>query len=234
MNVVCVAPHPDDESIGCGGTICHHTDRGDRVVTVFLTSGELALKHLPREEAWRVREGEAKEAARVLGTEPPIFLRCPDWFLEDAIGGAAAGLYGVLKQERPDDAVKHAEMAGKISPNDRDIQEAYAQVLDQVGSRTESSIAQFDKVIKMLPEHPQAYLWAGEACRRSEQFEKAIPYYEKYIKIAPSSFAGAWLGLAECQKKSGHVKEAIETLRKASETYADKVFQERLNELLKK
>ena len=46
MNVVLIAPHPDDESIGCGGTVCHHTDRGDRVAVVFLSSGELGLQHL--------------------------------------------------------------------------------------------------------------------------------------------------------------------------------------------
>ena len=102
MNVVVIAPHPDDEAIGCGGTICLHVDRGDRVVTVFLSSGELALKHLPREEAWRVREGEALDAARVLGTAPPVFLRCPDWFLGDAIADAASGLRPVLERERPD------------------------------------------------------------------------------------------------------------------------------------
>jgi LmbE family N-acetylglucosaminyl deacetylase len=102
MNVLVIAPHPDDEAIGCGGTICLHTDRGDRVVTVFLTSGELGLEHLPREDAWQVREAEATEAATVLGTEAPIFLRCPDWFLGDAIAETALALRPVLKRAEPE------------------------------------------------------------------------------------------------------------------------------------
>ena len=65
MNVLVVAPHPDDETIGCGGTLCLHQQRGDRVVVVFLTSGELGLKHLPPQEAWTIREKEANAAARI-------------------------------------------------------------------------------------------------------------------------------------------------------------------------
>jgi LmbE family N-acetylglucosaminyl deacetylase len=54
MNFLVIGPHPDDESIGCGGTICLHTDRGDHVAAVSLTSGEFALDDLRREKAWTI------------------------------------------------------------------------------------------------------------------------------------------------------------------------------------
>jgi N-acetylglucosamine malate deacetylase 1 len=101
MNVLVVAPHPDDEAIGCGGTVCHHVVRGDRVSVVFLTSGELALKHLPCEEAWRIRESEAEAAAAALGLAGVTFLRCPDWSVGDRVEEAAAGLRPVLEREGP-------------------------------------------------------------------------------------------------------------------------------------
>jgi LmbE family N-acetylglucosaminyl deacetylase len=37
MNVVVVAPHPDDETLGCGGTILRHKNEGDKVSCVFVT-----------------------------------------------------------------------------------------------------------------------------------------------------------------------------------------------------
>ncbi len=102
MNVLLIAPHPDDESIGCGGTVCLHRQRGDRVGCVFLTSGELGLKHLPREEAWTVREKEGVRAARILGLGETTFLRQADWFLGDHVAAAAEVLAPLLEQQHPE------------------------------------------------------------------------------------------------------------------------------------
>ncbi len=101
MNILVLAPHPDDESIGCGGTLALHSRRGDRVAVVFLTSGELGLKQMPPEEAWALREAEAREATQVLGARAVGFLRCPDWFLGDNVTVAGDVLRPVLQAERP-------------------------------------------------------------------------------------------------------------------------------------
>src|SRR5215211_273893 len=101
MNVLVVAPHPDDEAIGCGGAICLHAACGARVTAVFLTSGELGLKHLPREEAWRAREAEAEAAAAVLGVARLAFLRGPDWTLGDHADEVAAALRAIVEEEGP-------------------------------------------------------------------------------------------------------------------------------------
>ncbi len=36
--VLCVAPHPDDETLGCGGTLLRHVARGDAVHWLIITS----------------------------------------------------------------------------------------------------------------------------------------------------------------------------------------------------
>jgi LmbE family N-acetylglucosaminyl deacetylase len=101
MNVLVIAPHPDDEAIGCGGTVCKHSRNGDRVTVVFLTSGELGLKHLPREKAWTIREREAKAAARILGVAQVHFLHQPDWMLGRNMKAAARALRPLLSKTRP-------------------------------------------------------------------------------------------------------------------------------------
>lgn len=39
--VLVIAPHPDDEVIGCGGTILNHIKDGDRVFVFYVTNGEI-------------------------------------------------------------------------------------------------------------------------------------------------------------------------------------------------
>lgn len=102
MNVLVIAPHPDDESIGCGGALCKHAGRGDRVVVVYLTSGELGLKHLPREKAWRIREREARAAANLLGVTEVVFMRGPDWRVGDEASKWAGALSAIFKREMPE------------------------------------------------------------------------------------------------------------------------------------
>ena len=86
--VAVVAPHPDDELLGCGGTLCKHLDAGDDVSIVFVTSGErtAALSLHAKEQRVSRREAEAAAAAATLGLGPDrlMFLRYPD-------GGVAAG-----------------------------------------------------------------------------------------------------------------------------------------------
>jgi len=102
MNVVVIAPHPDDEAIACGGALRLHADAGDRTFAVFLSSGELGLKHLPKEEAWRIREAEAEAAAQHLGLAGIEFYRQPDWFVGDYVAPLGKSLARLLERERPE------------------------------------------------------------------------------------------------------------------------------------
>ena len=101
MTVTVIAPHPDDESIGCGGVLCKHSARGDRVVVVYLTSGELGLKSLPKKTAWETRESEAQRAAKVLGVAATVFLRAPDWAVAEDAKNLSEQLGALFRQERP-------------------------------------------------------------------------------------------------------------------------------------
>ena len=76
--IMIISPHPDDESIGCGGTIQKHVVEGDVVEVELLTSGEKGGHDLSETEVAGIREEEAMAAATILGIAHVEFYREPD------------------------------------------------------------------------------------------------------------------------------------------------------------
>lgn len=77
-NILVVAAHPDDEVLGCGGTIARHADEGDIVHVLFLADGVSARGEASAKAARAGREKEAHSAAAVLGVKRVDFLGLPD------------------------------------------------------------------------------------------------------------------------------------------------------------
>ena len=81
-NVLVVAAHPDDELLGCGGTIARHAGEGTRVDILIVAEG--ATSRDAERDAGR-RDAEltslrraAQAAAKTLGARPPRMLGFPD------------------------------------------------------------------------------------------------------------------------------------------------------------
>jgi LmbE family N-acetylglucosaminyl deacetylase len=69
---VVVAPHPDDESLGCGGTIALVRQAGLQVYVIFISDGSMshpASKKYPADKRVELRESEAINALKILGVD---------------------------------------------------------------------------------------------------------------------------------------------------------------------
>jgi len=95
LQLLAIAPHPDDAEIGAGGTLALHAARGYRVGILDLTRGELGSNGTPEE-----RLAEAERAAAVLGLAWRGNLGLPDRGLA-ASSGQVAELVRVLRRLRP-------------------------------------------------------------------------------------------------------------------------------------
>ena len=86
--ILVLAPHPDDESIGCGGALIKHIANKDQVKIIFLTNGELGFEKNfkpsteEKKNLAKIREAEASQACRFLGVEDQTYLRYHDSKLE--------------------------------------------------------------------------------------------------------------------------------------------------------
>ena len=79
MRVLVIAPHPDDEIIGVGGTIAKRVNNGDEVYVCVVTKGQ---EPMFKKEFIEQGRTEGREADARLGVAETIFLDFPAVMLE--------------------------------------------------------------------------------------------------------------------------------------------------------
>jgi N-acetylglucosamine malate deacetylase 1 len=101
--VVVLAPHMDDEVIGCGGALARHVACGAEITIVFLTDGRRGGKALQPGSADIVatRKREARLALEELGIANMLYLDGEDGRLA-AGAGLDKSLRAALQDARPD------------------------------------------------------------------------------------------------------------------------------------
>jgi len=101
--VLIAAPHPDDEVLGCGGSMARHIDAGRQVFVSYLSSGEHGCPDRLPARAGPSREREAAQAMEMLGIPAANlrFLRFPDGGINPALLGQVGTVTSVLRELRP-------------------------------------------------------------------------------------------------------------------------------------
>jgi GT2 family glycosyltransferase/LmbE family N-acetylglucosaminyl deacetylase len=100
--VLVVAPHYDDEVLGCGGLLAQLSAAGARIEVLFLTDGSGAGEPGTGEAYGKRRAEEAERVATVLGVGALHHAGLPDGALDAHVEAAAHALEACLEQLRPD------------------------------------------------------------------------------------------------------------------------------------
>jgi N-acetylglucosamine malate deacetylase 1 len=79
-SILVIAAHPDDEVLGCGGTIAKYTKDKIEVNILFISDGESSRKLSKKKKSFKInkRKKNAIAAAKILGANKPFFLDLPD------------------------------------------------------------------------------------------------------------------------------------------------------------
>ena len=100
MHILVIAPHPDDEVLGCGGTIAKHASGGDEVYLCIVT------KTYPPEwleEEAKERKEEVRRASEILCIKKTYFLDLPTVKLDTIPQKELNGLIDqVVKEVQPE------------------------------------------------------------------------------------------------------------------------------------
>lgn len=98
--VLVIAPHADDEVLGCGGTIQAHVARGDRASVVVVSNRVLDHAEDPAYIAETKRLAGA--AAKLIGVDAVFFCDLPDEQVDRLLIDVIVPLERVIQQVRPD------------------------------------------------------------------------------------------------------------------------------------
>jgi LmbE family N-acetylglucosaminyl deacetylase len=129
--IIVFAPHPDDETLGCGGTILKKASEGFEIVIVVMTDGRHSLSQnfgivsnpTPSELTW-IRKKELFEAAQVLNVPEGNlrFFDFEDGTLAKHMAEASKKVVEIIDQLKPvevyfpyeKDSNKDHQAAGRI------------------------------------------------------------------------------------------------------------------------
>lgn len=102
MNILVVAPHPDDDALGMGGSIAQLAAAGEAVRTIYLTAGEKGCPGDDEDLTANRRLQEADNAAVTLGLSGWICWHYPDGQLSQRSDSVVLQLAAYFALQKPD------------------------------------------------------------------------------------------------------------------------------------
>lgn len=100
--VLVLAPHPDDDVIGCGGLLKYLSENGSSIKVIYFTDGSKSNRGVNYSETLiEKREKEAREAGKILGIGEQKFLRLPHNAMQSSFD-LSAMIRKELEFDKPD------------------------------------------------------------------------------------------------------------------------------------
>ena len=187
-----VAPHFDDEVLGCGGLAAQLAAAGSAVRVLFLTDGGGGVEAVEDREAYRARRREeAGNAVRALGAAGCDILDLPDGALDRHLDEAVQGLRRALLTQRPDLLLVPHPL--EVT---RDHQAAFASVHRLLAPLRDDDSEEILRSLRILlyevnhPGHPDLLV---DVTAEEEILEKAMAFYGSQEERHP--YLNAAIGL---------------------------------------
>lgn len=134
QSVLVLAPHYDDEVLGCGGLAAQLAAAGAVVRVLFLSDSGGGIEEIDEPQAYRERRlAEAGEAVAILDLDGFETLDLPDGGLKDHPKALAAGIGRAVEAQKPDLVLVTSPL--ETSPDHRAAFQALHRYLQEDGGR---------------------------------------------------------------------------------------------------
>jgi len=138
--ILIIAPHMDDEVLGCGGIIGKHKDSGDSVSVIFIA--HRVYNHSFDEQRNNIEKSHAIKAKDVLCYDDAIFLDLPDERLDTAIQDIIIPLEKNINAIKP--SIVYIPFRGDNNQDHRAVFDAVRVVLRPVATTYISNIYMYE------------------------------------------------------------------------------------------
>jgi len=183
MKILIIAPHPDDEVLGCGGTIAKYSKKGADIYLCIVTKA-----YVPdwSEKFIENRVKEIKKSNKILGIKKTYFLNFPSAKI-DTIPQKKLyeAIFSVIKKAQPD--VLYIPHGGDINKDHRIIFESalaaskpFSHKIKKILSYETLSETEWGQAIK--PFIPNLYINISETFSKKL---KAMKAYGSELKDSP-------------------------------------------------
>lgn len=106
-NVLIIAAHPDDEALGCAGTMAKYISAGSNVHVAFMTNG-VSSRNLNLIDEAKDRKKASHEATQILGVSSTCYFDFPDNKMDSiALIDVVNSIEGLITELKPDVIYTH-------------------------------------------------------------------------------------------------------------------------------
>jgi len=128
--VIVFAPHPDDETLGMGGSLRILSDHGKKIKVIVLTKGEKAEPDITKQKRHaEMRQKEALKAFKSLGLTDYEFLGFPDREIFSNMDAVAKAMKTIVDDFNPD--VLYSPSMLEIHPDHRAVAELSLSICEE-------------------------------------------------------------------------------------------------------
>jgi LmbE family N-acetylglucosaminyl deacetylase len=185
-----VAAHPDDEVLGCGGTIAKLCARGTRVHVAFLADG-VASRGTSAPDAGELsgRREAANKACAILGAEAPTFGDLPDNRLDTiALLDIVKSVESLIATHKPELILTHH--IGDVNVDHKRVHEAVVTACRPQAGHSVKTILCFEVVSStewQLPGSAPAFLpnWFEDISEVLDRKCQALQAYAHELRAWP-------------------------------------------------
>lgn len=225
--VLVVVAHPDDEVLGCGGTIAKLTRNGAQVFILIVAEGETSRGGTRHAESSAQVTAHlhvaAERSAKILGGQPPIMLGLPDNRLDSLpLLDVIKLIEGVIEDIAPQ--IVYTHHAGDLNIDHRIVHQAVMTACRPLPGSIVKRIATFETVssTEWGIDHAAAVFRPNCFVNVIDTLDQKRQALETYVsEIRPFPHARSWENVESLARHRGasvglHAAEAFMIVREIS------------------